>query len=108
MSEKSPSSFKGALALGARLGLKWTTIITGPLWLIALLIGASFWLFRFWFGEGLEILNDPQMRWQMLSTLGGPFGGFFVTCMWGVIAGVVVTTSTYLISRGRRPSSKVD
>jgi hypothetical protein len=108
MSQTSPTSFRGAVALGARLGFKWTTYITGPIWLLALFIATWIWTFRFWFIDGIEILTNPDLRWEILTSVVAPIGGYFVSCMWGIIAGLMITVPMYFIKRKRRPTSKVD
>jgi len=106
-SKLAPSTLGAAIKLGARLGLKWIAIIFGPMCLLGLLAAYGYWLVHYWFGEGNQIFTDPALRWQMLRSFGSPFGFFLVSCMWGIVAGLLVTIPSYAINRIRGTQTSV-
>lgn len=94
-----PGSLLGSVRQGVRLGIKWTTIIVGPVALLCLLVSVLMILFRFCFGEGMALVADAKLRWETLGLLASPFGLYLVFCMWGIVAGVVLCPLVYLVRR---------
>ena len=87
-----PASLFGAVKQGAWLGFKWTTYIIGPLAVLALLITLVLLL------AGAAAIMQREGE-SILTLIGGPFGFYAVSCLWGIAGGVVVCVVTYLIRR---------
>lgn len=97
--EKAPETLGGAVLQGTRLGVKWITIILGPIAVLTLLASIGFTVYLFCFVEGPVLFTDPERRWEVLRLLGSPFGFYLVSCMWGIIAGLLVCVPLYFIRR---------
>ena len=93
----SPQSFPQAIKRGAWLGLKWTTLVTGPLALLMLLLGLGIVGFGVISGRLVPSFSDESTRAMLL----GPFGFYLVSCGWGIIIGSLVVPIAYLIRVGR-------
>ena len=96
---KGPDSFLASVRQGVWLGFKWVSLTIRPTALLLLLVTLGVTAYRLCFLEGSALLTDPDLRWETLRALGCPFGLYFVSCMWGVIAGLLVCPIVYLIRR---------
>jgi hypothetical protein len=96
---KSPESLLQAAWQGARLGLKWMTLILGPFAALSfvLLVGAITWR-----QEWSERLADEFLRSRTLTALCGPFLVYLQCCVIGAAAGVMIGSLSYLLRRVRR------
>ena len=102
--ETISKTLRGAAWQGVRLGWKWTTIILGPIALLVLLgsIGSTIYLFSV---RGTVIFTDPELRWAVLKLLGSSFGFYIGSCVWGIIAGLLVCVPLHLLRRIARKRS---
>jgi hypothetical protein len=99
---KEPTSLKDSLIQGVQLGLKWMTFIIGPFALLSFIIAIGITLYRFFCINGMTIFTNSELRWETLKILGSPFGVYLVSCMWGIVAGVIVCPSVYIVKRIRK------
>ncbi len=97
-----PRSLREAAWRGAKTGLRWTTYVVGPLALLMLTIGVVLEGLLIALGQGLPRLADSKTRALLL----GPFGFYIVSCLWGVVIGVILGSTRYLVGRLRARASE--
>jgi hypothetical protein len=80
---------------GAWLGLKWTTLIIGPVAALYLLIGLCLIAYAILKTGGVHVIS-----WEMVKvSLFGPFGVFFVCALWGCVLGLLLAIVAHLLGR---------
>ena len=94
-----PGSFGGALKQGVWLGFKWTTFIVGPLAVLMLILALGVVALTYILGTQNE---DNE---SLLKMIGGPFGFYAVSCIWGIVGGILVCTTVFAYRRVFRKQS---
>ena len=84
MDDLPPASLRQSLWHGARLGLKWTTYIVGPIAAVLLLLGVGLTAFDTIFMDGVSALTKDDTA----AMLFGPFGMYLSSCLWGAVIGM--------------------
>jgi hypothetical protein len=90
------TTFSWAMVQGARLGLKWTTYIIGPIAVLCLLLGLGLIGYRVVFVDGAAFLTWKNIKVGVL----GPFGMYLVCCLWGAFLGTIIRCAAYLARGG--------